>query len=120
MAATNQNVAGIRVNRDRLKPEFTWRWALSEYERTRSVGRGGNQPALNGQKIRELTIGIPPLDEQREIVRRIDDGLGLISRLEQAILAAESALQAAARGALAGAFRGEIVPAGSEPADITP
>lgn len=107
-AATNQNAAGVLVNREVLDPEFTWRWALSEYERTRAVGRGGNQPALNGQKVRELTIGIPPLDEQREIVTRVEDALGLITRIEQTIRAAENALQAAAREALARAFRGEL------------
>ena len=36
-AATNQNAAGVQVNRQVLDPEFTWRWALSEYERTRSA-----------------------------------------------------------------------------------
>lgn len=107
-AATNQNAAGALVDPEVLDSEFTWRWALSEYERTRAVGRGGNQPALNGQKVRELTISIPPLDEQREIVRRVDEALHLFTRLEHSVRAAETALQAAARGALSRAFRGEL------------
>jgi type I restriction enzyme S subunit len=47
------------------------------------VGRGGNQPALNGQKVRELSIPVPPLEEQDEIVRRVGRLLAQGDSIEQ-------------------------------------
>jgi type I restriction enzyme, S subunit len=116
-AATNQNAAGVVVNRDVLDPEYVWRWALSEYERTRDVGRGGNQPALNGQKVRELIIPVPPLEEQQEILRRVAAALTSADRLTTAVAAAEMTMDRAMRGALAKGFCGEYGP-DVEPATI--
>jgi type I restriction enzyme S subunit len=82
-ATTNQNVAGVLVNPQIATPEYVWRWALAQYEITRAVGRGGNQPALNGQKVRELSIPVPPLAEQEEIVRRIDRLLAQAESIQQ-------------------------------------
>ena len=109
-AATNQNAAGIDVNRDFLDPEFVWRWARAQYETTRAAGRGGNQPALNGQKVKELVIPIPSLAEQGEIVRRTDVLLGKADVLLAQIERAQEALDRIFRASLAKAFRGELVP----------
>jgi type I restriction enzyme S subunit len=70
-AATNQNVAAILPNHEIVTSEYVWRWALAQYEVTRAVGRGGNQPALNGQKVRQLRVPVPHIDEQHEIVRQV-------------------------------------------------
>ena len=67
-ACTNQNVAALLFDTQFISGEYIWRWALGEYERNRAVGRGGAQPALNGQKVRELWLPLPPLSEQHEIV----------------------------------------------------
>jgi type I restriction enzyme, S subunit len=81
-AATNQNVAGVLSNRQIATPEYLWRWALAQYAITRAVGRGGNQPALNGQKVRELSIPVPPLEEQEAIVSRVDALLAQADSIE--------------------------------------
>lgn len=106
-ASTNQNAAGILANREFLDPEFVWRWAQAEYEATRAVGRGGNQPALNGQKVRELIIPVPALAEQAEIVRRVDALLGRADEPTRAIDRAAEALERSSKAVLARAFRGE-------------
>jgi hypothetical protein len=69
-------------NAGNIYPEYIWRWALSEYERTRSGSRGGAQPALNGNKVRELLIPLPPLEEQKCIVEKIEQLMGLCDELE--------------------------------------
>lgn len=107
-ACTNQNVAAILPNHELLRSEYVWRWALAQYEITRAVGRGGNQPALNGQKVRELVIPLPPLDEQEEIVRRVDDLLSLADRLLDHIKIAQHRLTLSSQAVLAKAFRGEL------------
>lgn len=108
-ACTNQNAAGILPDRDQVDPEYLWRWALAQYEITRSAGRGGNQPALNKQKVGELEIAVPPLDEQREIVRRADAVLSLADRIASRIELAAKHLEGAGQAVLAKAFRGELV-----------
>ena len=108
-AATNQNVAGILPNVDVVKPEYVWRWALAQYEITRAVGRGGNQPALNAQKVRELTIPVPPLDEQDEIVRRVNQLLKSADGLREHIDATSRRVELSSQAALAKAFRGELI-----------
>lgn len=109
-ASTNQNAAGVLVNRDFLDPEFVWRWAHAQYETTRAVGRGGNQPALNGQKVRELTIPVPALEEQAEIVRRADALLAQADDLLRAVDRIAGALDRGTKAALVKAFRGELLP----------
>lgn len=106
-AATNQNAAGLDVDREFLDPEFVWRWARAEYESTRAAGRGGNQPALNGQKVRELIIPVPTLEEQAEIVRRVDVVLTMVDRLLGQVNGAQGTLDRLSRASLARAFRGD-------------
>jgi type I restriction enzyme, S subunit len=109
-ASTNQNVAGILPDVSIVKPEYVWRWALAQYEVTRAVGRGGNQPALNGQKVRELAIPVPPLEEQEEIVSRVDGLLAAADSLLARIDAAQRDVSLSSQAVLAKAFRGELIP----------
>jgi type I restriction enzyme S subunit len=107
-ACTNQNAAGVLPDRGKLNPEFLWRWALAQYETTRAAGRGGNQPALNKQKVRELTIALPPLAEQTEIVSRVDALLKASDSISARIEQASRRVHNAPRAMLAKAFRGEL------------
>jgi type I restriction enzyme S subunit len=99
-ACTNQNVAGLVFDAGNIFPEYVWKWALSEYEKTRSGGRGGAQPALNGQKVKNLLIPLPPLAEQKRIVSKVDELMKLCDQLEESLRRAE-ALAATAVSALA-------------------
>jgi type I restriction enzyme S subunit len=42
------------------------------YESNREAGSGSGPQALNCQRVRELPFNLPPLEEQTEIVRRIE------------------------------------------------
>jgi type I restriction enzyme S subunit len=113
-ACTNQNAAGLVFEIDGVNPEYVWRWALGEYERTRDVGRGGNQPALNGQKVRELVLPLPPPAEQHEIVLRVDALFALADVIEARVAAATARADKLTQSILAKAFRGELVPTEAE------
>ncbi|MBD2429544.1 restriction endonuclease subunit S [Phormidium sp. FACHB-1136] len=83
-ACTNQNIVGLVFETDDIFPNYVWKWALSIYESSRSVGRGGAQPALNCQKIRDLFFPLPPLAEQKRIVVKVDELMALCDALEAA------------------------------------
>lgn len=109
-ASTNQNVAGLVFDAGVIDGAYVWLWALGEYERNRDVGRGGNQPALNGAKVRALPVPIPPLEEQAEIVRRVEVLFAYADRLEARYTAARVQVERLPPALLAKAFRGELVP----------
>lgn len=111
-AATNQNAAGILTDRRFVNPEYLWRWALAEYEITRAAGTGGNQPALNKQRVSDLIVPVPPLDEQAEIVRRIDQLLSFVDGLRSHLETASRSVDRSSQAVLAKAFRGELVGSG--------
>lgn len=80
-AATNQNVCAIRPY-DGIIPEIVWYFFLSRYEKTRSDASGGNQPALNGIKIRNTVFGLPSISEANEIIKKLRKTESLLNQLE--------------------------------------
>ena len=70
---------------------------------------------INAQELQDLPISIPPLDEQTEIVRRVDILFAFAGRLEARLKAARTAAQRLTPAVLAKAFRGELV--AQDPAD---
>jgi type I restriction enzyme, S subunit len=108
-ASTNQNAAGIIPDERLVSSEYLWRWALAQYEVTRSAGRGGNQSALNKQRISELVIAVPRLDEQAEIVRRVDQLLVQSEVAAERIKLAKKKVESTSQAILAEAFNGELI-----------
>jgi type I restriction enzyme S subunit len=108
-ATTNQNVAGLVFDTDKIFNEFVWLWALSQYEKTRAVGRGGEQPALNGEKVRNLILALPPLAEQHEIVRRVNALFKHADAIEREVVVATKRTEALTQAVLGKAFRGELL-----------
>jgi type I restriction enzyme S subunit len=84
-AGTNQNVGGIIIFHDYLISEYLWQFFLGRYEKTRSNAVGGNQPAINGTKLKMSVFGLPPLEEQKAIVQKVNALMGLCDKLEQEI-----------------------------------
>ena len=108
-ACTNQNVAGVLPDSEVVDPEYVWRWALAQYEVTRAVGRGGNQPALNGQKVKELAIPIPPIPEQIEIVARTEKLLSLAETTAEQVQSVCNTIERSSQSLFAKAFAGELL-----------
>jgi len=80
---------------------------------------GGGKPGLNLANVRELIIGVPGVDEQSEIVRRVEDLFAFADQLELKYKVARENLDKMTRAILAKAFRGELVPqdTNDEPAE---
>ena len=71
---------------------------------------GGGQPNIKLPTIRNLIIGIPPLLEQKEIVRRVESLFAKADTIEQRYTALKEKIDHLPQALLAKAFRGELVP----------
>lgn len=117
-ATINQNIAAVVPFADGLIPKYLWYSFQEKYEENRREGNGTGPQALNCQRVRELTLNLPPLAEQHEIVKRIEALFSFADRLEARLATACTAVDRLTPALLAKAFRGELVPQDSadEPA----
>ena len=60
------------------------------YEELRALAAGGAQPNLNLRKIKETLIPIPPLEEQKRIVAKVNQLMALCDELEAKLRQAEA------------------------------
>jgi len=116
-AYVNQHVALVRL----ANPEFAhycWLWAVSPAhgrQHLLDAAYGAGKPGLNLTQIRELPVALPPLEEQRQIVRRVDVLFQLADAVEKRYDAGRTSVENLTQSVLAKAFRGELVP--QDPAD---
>ncbi len=113
-ATINQNSAAVILPNGLVSPSFVWRWFQMRYEATREQGSGSGPQALNCQRVRELPFVLPPLAEQREIVRRVDALFALADKIEARAKSAAARVEKITQAILAKAFRGELVPTEAE------
>ncbi|PYQ57302.1 MAG: hypothetical protein DMF53_23080 [Acidobacteria bacterium] len=73
-----------------------------------------NQSNINVSRLQRMPVPVPPLVEQREIVRRIDELLAFAAAIEQRVAVAEERTEQVRRIVLAKALRGELVPTAAE------
>ena len=75
---------------------------------------------FTGRSLAAYPVAIPPLDEQKEIVRQVDKLFTLADKVEEHYQKARARVDALAQSVLAKAFRGELVPQNpdDEPAEI--
>ena len=80
------------------------RWARTV--RTSSI----NQSNINISCLQRMPVPVPPLAEQREIVRRSEEHLAFADAVERQVAAAQERVEKLERTILARALRGELVP----------
>lgn len=71
---------------------------------------GVNQSNINAQKLGRFEIPLPPLEEQKEIVRQVEWLFALADKLEAHYQNARARVDKLTRSVLAKAFRGELAP----------
>ena len=79
-------------------------------EQGRACATGTAQLTIPLSGLREYEIPLPPLDEQKEIVRQVDKLFTLADKVEEHYQKARARVDALAQSVLAKAFRGELVP----------
>jgi type I restriction enzyme S subunit len=101
-----------KVNSHYLNYYFLSPSLVREFEE-RSIGSA--QVRINLTELRLFTVNVPPLDEQQEIVRRIQALFAFADRIESRLAEAQTTIDRLTPSTLAKAFRGELVP--QDPAD---
>ena len=71
---------------------------------------GSTMVNLNQKILLDLEIFFPPLPEQQEIVRRVEDLFAFADRIEARLATAQKTVERLTPATLAKAFRGELVP----------
>jgi type I restriction enzyme S subunit len=112
-----RHIAVIRPDPSRLLSRFLAQVLNSPevFAQADRVARGVAQRTITLGLIAELQIPLPPLDEQRAIVTRIDAAFTRARAMLSAADAARAQLDVLERSVLAKAFRGELVE--QDPAD---
>jgi type I restriction enzyme S subunit len=107
-ATCDQACAAIIVNEKVALRTFVKLLLLENYEETRKAASGGNQPNLNLSKVRDIPIFLPPIEEQTEIVRRVEQLFAYAEQIEQRVKDAQNRVNNLSQAILAKAFRGEL------------
>ena len=119
-ATINQACAAIMVDESLACKEYVKLSLQANYLEMRELAEGGNQPNLNLSKIKTFPLFLPPLEEQKEIIRRVEKMFEKIDMMEQEYQKAAKLCDRLEQATLAKAFRGELVPQDpdDEPASV--
>jgi type I restriction enzyme, S subunit len=113
----------IRVRCSGLLPELLSGYINSAFGRdwvASVVNQQVGQANVNGTKLRQLGIPVMPIEEQLEIVRRIERAFAWIDRLIGEATSARKLIDHLDQAILAKAFRGDLLPQdpNDEPASV--
>lgn len=109
-AYINQHLALARPVKD-IHPEFFAMCIASQnigVKQIQSLKKGATKAGLGLDDIRSLAIPVPPLAEQHEIVRRVDQLFACADTIEKQVNAALDRVNHLTQSILAKAFRGEL------------
>jgi type I restriction enzyme S subunit len=105
-AATNQACATIQLpkNNNEILRSYIKLVFKKMYQEIRELAQGGAQPNLNLGKISNTILPFPPLNEQKEIVARVERHLHTVSALESQIAEREEMTKQLMQSILKDAF----------------
>ena len=91
-----------------------------KYLRDKATGTAGTMPKINQPTLISLPVSLPPLEEQKEIVKRVEEKFKAIEQMEAQYQKASKLLDRLEQATLSKAFRGELVPQdpNDEPASV--
>lgn len=107
--ATSQDFATWTCS-EALEPKYLMYALLSEGEGIKKFGEGSTHTTIYFPEIRAFHIKLAPIEEQREIVRRIETAFAKIDRLAAEAAKALKLVGHLDQRILAKAFAGELVP----------
>jgi type I restriction enzyme S subunit len=117
------NMMRIRLQTELIRPEYCILVLSSPdglAELRANAKHAVNQASINQTDVRSLSIALPSMEEQAEIVRCVETLFAYADRLEARYAAARAQVERLTPALLAKAFRGELVPQDpdDEPASV--
>lgn len=108
----SREVAVVPVDKQRVLPAFLAYWIASQRSQRwlARVEKGVAYTGINIEDLRALPVACPPIDEQREAVRRVESLFALADSIEARWRASRAQIERLTPSLLAKAFRGELVP----------
>ncbi len=107
--------------RFRASPDVDPEWALLVFRRhmharrfIKEVRITTNIAHLSATRFKTVEFPVPPLDEQRAIVKNVREQLSALARLQTAIESARAKARALHSSLLNDAFTGQLIPQGSD------
>lgn len=81
---------------------------VRQFFRNNATGTAGNMPKVNQQIVSAAPISLPSIEEQTEIVRRVEELFAFADQIEQQVKNAHGRVNNLTQSILAKAFRGEL------------
>ena len=102
----------IRVDAEKALGRFVELMLASpaSYRSLEKLVHGATRPRINTKQLKGLCVALPPLEEQAEIVDRIERAFAQIETLARATATPRARLGALDRAILPRAFKGKLVP----------
>ncbi|WP_227430471.1 restriction endonuclease subunit S [Psychrobacter sp. I-STPA6b] len=107
-AATNQACAVAKAKQGITNSEYIYYFLLSQKDEFIRKGKGGAQPNISQTLIKEHPINLPPLPEQTEIVRRVEELFAFADQIEERVAQAQSRVNHLTQSILNQAFTGKL------------
>ncbi|EOI5720206.1 restriction endonuclease subunit S [Cronobacter dublinensis] len=110
-ALINQRVGRLIPIKASILPEYLFLFVRSELFREqffKGETGGVNQGNVGSQHIQSILINVPPLTEQHEIVRRVEQLFAYADTIEKQVNSALARVNSLTQSILAKAFRGEL------------
>ncbi|MBV6747836.1 restriction endonuclease subunit S [Xanthomonas vasicola] len=114
------SVVGFIPNKDDCVAQFIKYVIDDNKESLEALAPATAQKNINLKVLSQVKLRIPPIKEQTEIVRRVEQLFAYADQLEAKVAAAQQRIDALTQSLLAKAFRGELVPQdpSDEPASV--
>ncbi len=118
-AAINQAICAV-ITSDAVSPKFLFLFMILHRPDFLSARRGGAQPNISQQLIKDTFIPLPPKSEQNWIVEEIESRFLVADQAEQAALYSVQQSKRLRQSILKRAFGGNLVPQNprDQPADL--
>ena len=102
--------ARIRADVD---PRFVWYMLLApqarSFLRERATGTAGNMPKINQKTLGAVPVPVPPPEVRADLIERLDRAFAATTTTSRRLDGLSAYIERAKQGALAKAFRGELV-----------
>jgi len=107
------NMMRLRLDISQVKPDYAnlYLQSFSGITQLRKNAKHAiNQSSINQEDVKSVLVNLPPVPEQLEIMRRVEELLALGDRILTRFEGARASVNRLMPSLLAKAFRGELVP----------